>query len=139
MPHFILAGAVRRLGRDITAGIRTGFLWALGYAAYVSLLYVFRGDEPFVKVGMSYLQVVSGYFFAGLTAGAIAGGMRRLGQGLFKRMTIGFIAALPAAFAFLMTIIPPESWRKDLVPVALLSALILGCGIGAAWGVERVV
>ncbi len=126
------------LGRDISGGMRTGFLWAFAYSAYVSLLYVLRGDVPFQKVGMSYTQVVGCYIFAGLTAGAIAGGLRRLGSSLVVRMIVGFIAALPASFAILMAMIPPERMRQDLVPVAIISALVLGCGMGAAWGIDRI-
>ena len=114
---------------------RSGALFGLGmaaiYVAYVVVLYLFRGSEPFDKLHTSLLIVVLSYVILGPIAGAVVGFLQPLSVTRLGSMFVGFVAAALVFFGIGIAMSgSPLSWsRSDWESVPILG-LIFGVILG---------
>jgi hypothetical protein len=118
----------REMGSDIRWGISGAMFIAGVYSAWVMAVYVFRGSEPFSRVGMTLPLVVVTYLAVGFVAGLIVGLLRPLTRWKAGAYVVGLVAALFGGAGIVAALRgPPTTWDFDEWLVLPIVAL------GAAW------
>lgn len=94
----------------IRIGLEWGASFAAVYSAYVTLLWLLRGEGPFERADTTLGKVILAYFLAGLVGGAVFGLLLPMGRNRWGAALLGFLVALPVTYALGMAVEPPERW-----------------------------
>jgi hypothetical protein len=122
--------------------IRSGLVWGAGfaavYSAYVILVGILNGGEPFEAAGTSLARVVGVYWLGGLLGGTVFGLALPLTRTRGGAAVVGVLAAFPVWCAIGLAVEPVSGWFTTVPANAALLALVAGptCGL-ALWYVNR--
>ena len=83
------------LGVNLRWGIQGGLFFAAIYIAWVTILFLVRGREPFDRLGVNLPVVVAVYLAGGVLSGAVIGLLRPFATRKVGAYLISIIAALP--------------------------------------------
>lgn len=121
--------------QDVKWGLIYGIGLAAIYAAYVIVLFLFAGSEPFDELEVSLPAVLGAYFFGGLLGGVVLGLLRPLAKTLLAYMAVGMVVALPVVFGLVLIKSGPLSgWSRPECIVMLVLTTFYGIGGGyVAW------
>jgi hypothetical protein len=115
---------------SFTSNVKAGLTWGLSFASVFSLvatvLVLLRGPALLREYHTTYLGLVAGYLFGGITAGVITGLLLPLCRHIVGAMLVGFVAILPFGFLTVLTLYPPERWSTYVPIVPVVGSAILG-------------
>lgn len=108
----------------VLGGLVWGVTIALVLSAWVTLIYLVAGQEPFLENRTTYGRTVSIYLATGLGAGVLFGVLRPLIRGPWSAAAFGFVAGCG-----FFTMISLATGAYNPVAV-LMSAALLGPAVG---------
>jgi hypothetical protein len=121
----------RSVPRDALWGAKRGLSIAGLYIAWVTVLRVFAGDEPFQRQGTSFAAVIGFYALTGIVSGAIVGMLWPYKQRRFVAYVAGVLAGIPAALGLMVIL---RGWPTQWNPLDALAIPIFVLGFGLLFG-----
>jgi len=120
---------------DATERARSGALFGLAmaalYVAYVVVLYLGRGSEPFDKLHTSLLVVILSYVVLGPIAGAVVGLLQPLSATRIGSMFVAFVGACLVYFGIGIAMNgSPLRWSASDWLVVPIAGVIFGVLLG---------
>ena len=112
---------------NLSWGVRWGLGAAVFFSAWVTLVRILSGSEPFAEVGLSYIATITTYVILGLVGGSILGVLRRFTYAWLGAAFVGwFIAFVVYAGVSVALGNPPWRWPAFLWIVMGIASCFLG-------------
>jgi hypothetical protein len=98
------------------------------YCAWVIVVYLLAGDEPFRRQGVSLQAVVATYLAVGVSAGAVIGLLKPLADHWFGAFVVGLLASIPIAAGLMICVAGgPTTWsERDRHLFPMVTILVSG-------------
>lgn len=124
----------RDWNEDLRIGVKVGLLFAAACSLLATTGYFVAGRAAFVAKAMTSLPVVLLYYgIGGLLGGVIIGLLRPLRSTALGSFMIGTLSSVPLLMLFCYSMAPRSQWYPRGVVAIVLTALIMGGGLGAAF------
>jgi len=103
------------------------------YSAYVVVVALMQWSIHFDTYNSNLFEILLGYFFGGLSAGALMGVLRPYNATAWGRALIGLIAGGPVVFGFCVVLFGgPARWTSDNWVTLGIAVVLLGPLAGLA-------
>ena len=121
------ATSQKPFARNIAWGMKWGFSAALFFGAWITLVRLASGTQPFDDLGLSYGTAMAAYFAFGVLGGVLLGLFRPLTVTALGSAIAGWLLAfiVYAGFGALLDT-PPWEWDSFMLTVMLLASLLVG-------------
>jgi hypothetical protein len=101
------------------------------FAAWVTILFLFRGTEPFDEQGVNFASVVVFYLVGGATGGLVAGILWPLTKWRAGACLVGLLVAFVVSIGLMYLLAGnPLSWDIAVILTILIMTVIYGLYIG---------
>jgi hypothetical protein len=122
---------VKTLTKNIASGIGIGLFIATGFTAWVTLLRLTVGTEPFERNDTTYEDVVQVYYAGGLLGGLFVGLLWPLHRWVLGSAVLGIVGMFPMYYGFAIQHSPSSEWLSaDKLVTGLALSIIVGSAVG---------
>jgi hypothetical protein len=120
-----------RLGSRILWGVRWGVYYAAVLVAWITLIRIVRGTEPFQRQGVAFTQVLLLYVLGAPITGAIVGILFPFTRTATGAAVVGVVAAIPVSFATITMVADQPPGTKVHTFATIMMAVSGGamCGV----------
>lgn len=116
--------------RNLTLGIRWGFIFGAAYSLWAGVLFLLRGSTPFRGHNVTVVEAVATYLIGGVIAGGIVGILLPLTRWKLGAALVGMVAVLPVSIGVIGSMQGFSPWTEGHTFVVAMMSLLLGGGGG---------
>jgi len=121
----------RNLEHNLLTGVGFGLLVATCFSAWVTVVRLVSGTEPFDRLHTTYGAVIELYYAGGFSGGVFIGLLWSLRRWPLGSMLLGIIGVFPLYYGAALLSLPRPDWfTSDTLRMALLLACLVGSPVG---------
>lgn len=118
--------ASSRIGTRLRWGVRWGVYYTVVLVAWVGLIWLLRGSDPFERQGVTLLAVLTLYVVAGPVTGGMVGLLLPLAKSALGAAITGVVAAVPVSVMTIATVGGFPPWTRQHTISTILMAVVGG-------------